>query len=123
MSYCRWSSMNFMCDIYAYNSEDGITVHVASNRRMGPLPLSPVVQFFNGEISIEEYKRMDALFAEAFENSVPVPIGLPHDGETFVARTLLQFRDLLLELRTIGYLFPDEVLEYIEMELEVNDAS
>ena len=32
MSYCRWSSMNHRCDVYAYESDDGFVVHVAKRR-------------------------------------------------------------------------------------------
>lgn len=38
MSYCRWSSMDFKCDLYIYEAEDGIAIHVASNRVIGDVP-------------------------------------------------------------------------------------
>lgn len=33
MSYCRWSSDNFNCDLYCYESDFGFETHLASGRR------------------------------------------------------------------------------------------
>ena len=39
MSYCRWSTDSFDCDIYAYQHTDGgYRVHVSRNRLVKPLP-------------------------------------------------------------------------------------
>ena len=42
MSYCRWSSDDFQCDVYVYESvAGGFVTHVAANRvvfRMNCLP-------------------------------------------------------------------------------------
>jgi len=32
MSYCRWSSNNFNCDLYCYHSDWGFETHVAGGR-------------------------------------------------------------------------------------------
>ena len=32
MSYCRWSSMGGQCDLYVYESRDGIEIHVSTRR-------------------------------------------------------------------------------------------
>lgn len=49
MSYCRWSSDDYQCDIYAYEAEDGFVVHVASSRKRFieplPEPISPSQDF------------------------------------------------------------------------------
>ena len=36
MSYCRWSSLSWRCDLYVYESGMGIEIHVAGRRRMIP---------------------------------------------------------------------------------------
>lgn len=54
---------------------------------------------------------------EAIDAAPLEEIGLPYDGETFNDPTLEIFRDRLLELRTIGYRFPDYVLTAIEEEM------
>ena len=39
MSYCRWSTDNFKCDLYCYEDVNGgFTTHVASNRPSPPYP-------------------------------------------------------------------------------------
>jgi hypothetical protein len=39
MSYCRWSSDHFDCDVYVYEDvSGGWTTHVAGRRRRNPLP-------------------------------------------------------------------------------------
>lgn len=32
MSYCRWSSDNWKCDLYCYEDANGYITHVADNR-------------------------------------------------------------------------------------------
>lgn len=123
MSYCRWSSMDFSCDIYAYVAADGYTIHVATGRLMGPMPEYPLARFMALQMNIAEYRRRDDKWRLAFDTTVSVPIGLPADGMTFVLPSLELFRDKLLELREMGYLFPDEVLKVIDLEMEVDHAS
>ena len=39
MSYCRFSSEDFSCDVYVYDDAmGGTTVHVAGNRYVGDVP-------------------------------------------------------------------------------------
>jgi hypothetical protein len=33
MSYCRWSTDNFNCDFYCYESDEGFVTHIAAKRR------------------------------------------------------------------------------------------
>ena len=40
-------------------------------------------------------------------------IGLPHDGETFVIETLEELRDLLIDLKALGYRFPESVIDEV----------
>lgn len=38
MSYCRFSSDNWGSDVYAYESGDGVAVHVAASKYVGDVP-------------------------------------------------------------------------------------
>lgn len=68
MSYCRWSSMDYQCDLYIYDDvSGGLTVHVAAGRLAGTDPY-------------------------VFE-----PIGLSRDGETFYEATIELVESLLAE--------------------------
>lgn len=49
MSYCRWSSMNWMCDVYVYEDVDGgWATHVAGRRRAIP----PIPDLLAGPLSM-----------------------------------------------------------------------
>lgn len=58
MSYCRFSSMNWMCDVYAYADMDGgWTVHVAKMGR----PFPPIPRLVGSRISmaIHRWSRVE----------------------------------------------------------------
>ena len=115
MSYCRWSSNDWQCDIYAYEDVmGGYTIHVASNRIVGDIPKADHIKDIR--LWIEAHKKqMDWLD----KNDKREKIGLPYDGESFSEPTLEDFKNRLLELRNIGYKFPDYVLETIDEEMLV----
>lgn len=102
MSYCRWSTDDFKCDLYAYEG-DKYYIHVAANRHTIPYDEMKELDWD------ERYKHME-------------PIGLPCDGETFGFETLQEFKNKFLELRKMGYRFPDRVLGRIQEEIEEEKA-
>lgn len=121
MSYCRWSSDNWKCDLYCYEGHAFIT-HVAGRRRVGHIPDDRWEDFVLGRITAEEYaklhsEQMEAVAACGFED-----ITLPHAGETFEDGDLESFKERLLYLRGLGYHFPDYVLETIDNELAEETA-
>lgn len=117
MSYCRWSSDNWKCDVYCYEDvRGGWTTHVAGMKRIGEIPIyefpkddSPEEQ----ERFMREYKAHN----EAVDKSTLEPIGLPHDGETFNDDTLEEFRGRLTMLKEAGYHVPKWVFETIDEEM------
>lgn len=116
MSYCRWSSDDFKCDLYCYGDvSGGYTTHVAGNRVVGEVPPLPDL---DSPKFIEEYKKQSDFMATAKRE----PIGLPHDGETFNDPDLASFLDRLLELKAIGYHVPDWVVSNIREEMEQEGA-
>lgn len=61
MSYCRWSSDNFECDLYCYSDVNGgYTTHVAGRRRQGDelvaIGLPHDGKTFN-DATLEEFKE------------------------------------------------------------------
>ena len=54
MSYCRYSSDNWMCDVYVYEAADGVCVHVAGSRYVTPIPKLPSWN----DVSSEEYWKV-----------------------------------------------------------------
>lgn len=113
MSYCRWSSDNFGCDLYVYEHVyGGYMVHVAANRPVGIVP--PLVPLEDVQAFADSWKRQ----TDFLESCARHPIGLPHDGQNFHEGTLEGLRDRLLMLREVGYKFPDDVLLEINDEIE-----
>ena len=115
MSYCRWSSDNFKCDIYAYEHCDGYyAVHVASNKPVGDIPELLEWDSENSEAWFKRHKeQMDFL-----DDAEREPIGLPFDGETYELWTLQKFLDKMLELKEAGYNVPAYVINEIRTEIE-----
>lgn len=116
MSYCRFSSNNWNCDIYAYEScMGGFDIHVASNRIVGNIPKCDIRLIIDGKY--EEYAKQYKKQMEFLDGCEREKIGHPFDGESFNSQTLTEFKEQMIELRRVGYNFPNYVLEDIEMEL------
>jgi len=115
MSYCRWSCMDWQCDLYIYESNAGIEIHVANNRIVytEELPVEPPWIKENIPAILERRAVVDAIR----ERSDRKDIGLPHDGESWT----LDIEDAvphLIMLRELGYQFPDYVIETLEEEMQ-----
>lgn len=122
MSYCRWSSDNFQCDIYCYeHCYGGIMIHVAANRIAEPLPEMPAFTRENLESGVwmDAHRRNMALL----DKMERVAIGLPHDGETFHVESFQEAADKLIELRKVGYQVPDHAIETLMEESEVEQEA
>lgn len=117
MSLCRWSSMNWSCDLYIYEGESNTYyTHVASNRIIGPIP-EVDNSIFHKDIYTEELGKIwttqhnDQInFLESCKRK---SIGLKYDGERFVdnKETLLH---RLQMLKDEGYNFPEITDEDLE---------
>jgi len=116
MSYCRFSTDDYTCDLYVYDDAGGgVTVHVAGSRylyRREDLP--PVVPLTDATIPqwTERHRRVSQLV----EKAERVRITLPHAGES---RYNLDPEDavaFLRELQDLGYHFPAAVIAAIEDE-------
>ena len=111
MSLCRWSSMNWKCDLYCYyDCYGGITIHVAARKHVGDIPELPNVL----DVSSEEWLEACRKQAKALEESELVEIGLPADGETFRCPDIESFHNKLKELKEMGYRFPEDLFEIDE---------
>lgn len=124
MSYCRWSSLNFGCDLYVYEDvSGGWTCHVAGYRIVGEMP--EVVWPADGDRSPEALDRFAATrraqheFIMAAEKA---PIGLPHDGHTFNVPTAGEMAAWVERLVAMGYRAPAYVAEQLRAEQAEADA-
>jgi hypothetical protein len=105
MSYCRWSSGNYTCDLYVYATDDGISIHVANKRR---LPT------YDEEL-IHRIGYIEGNYLAACEliNQHMEPIGGPSDGASYYALDAESAVRILLRLDVEGYHFPNDVVDRI----------
>jgi len=114
MSYCRWSSDGFQSDLYCYEDmAGGWTTHVAGGRH--PKRLCGL-DFSSDEALAASIEQQRAELDDP--GNAPIPIGLPHDGETFNDPTLWAFLDRVLMLRDAGYHVSAQVVARICAEIE-----
>lgn len=114
MSYCRWSSMNFGCDLYCYESEQGYVTHVANLRVVGDIPEVDSSLFLNyTEENVEKFFEQQKAQFEFLDTAERKPIGLKYDGQTLYddKETFLL---TLNKLREEGYKFPEITQEDLE---------
>lgn len=115
MSYCRWSTDDFQCDLYIYEDvAGGWTTHVASNRipiQRDDLPLHVDIRE-DADAWLERYKTV----SERVDACEPLPIGLPYDGACFRDPDIPTLVERLGELKSLGYRFSDSVVEELVAE-------
>src|SRR5690348_16950208 len=93
MSYCRWSSMNWTCDLYCYaDITGGWTTHVAPRRRIEAVPGDRQEDLIAGKISLEECTELHRRQMIALERIPFESLRLPHAGETFHDSTLAELK-------------------------------
>lgn len=114
MSYCRWSSDDFQCDLYCYESDAGYVTHVANYRTVFE-NLPEEIEFTKENIPayVERFNKVLSMVGE----SPKVEIGLPYDGESFTDGTLEEFKTTVQMLKDAGYRVPDYVFERIDEEI------
>ncbi len=117
MSYCRFSSDNFSCDIYCYDGGSHFVTHVAGNRHVGdipkllPLPAPGDQEGCNAWVAAHNAQMA---FLDTAERA---PIGLEHDGKSFSDDTLEDLLVRLISLKAMGYNVPDFAFEAIRDEI------
>lgn len=115
MSYCRWSSDDFQCDVYVYEDvSGGFTTHVAGNRLVYANPLPPEVPLDRDHFGawMERHQAVMKMADEATR----VEISLPHAGESFNDPTAAACADRLESLRELGYVVPQYAIDALREE-------
>ena len=120
MSYCRFSSDDFQCDVYCYEDcAGGFTTHVATNRRTPKEPFPPRI---NPVTDFKAWWAREKIVGEMLKAAERKPIGLPHDGQHFNDPDLQSFLDRLLSLKAEGYNVPDYAIETVRDEIKTGSA-
>lgn len=120
MSYCRWSSDDFQCDLYVYEDvAGGFMIHVAARARRPPAETRPppIGRWWErSDEGIEDFTARSKA-VEAWLDSAPwQDIGLPHDGQSILTEDAVSCADEVERLRGLGYRVPDGVIEALREE-------
>lgn len=140
MSYCRFSSDNWRCEVYVYeHCGGGFVTHVAGNKHVIPpipeIPLSWMPRF-KGKLSVTERRviyptRWHSAAASCFFGFCAlwyrlsmwsldvIPrkhIDLPEAGETFSHATAAECADNLERLRGVGFRVPQYAIDALREE-------
>lgn len=119
MSYCRWSSDNWKCDLYCYaDCGGGYTTWVAGRKHKGDIPKLPPL----GSIGMEEWHLIYTKQKEFLDTAEMEDIGLKYDGQNFNDPDLRAFLKRLLHLKETGYNVPDFVIEGIKEDIKLEDT-
>ena len=114
MSYCRWSSDDYQCDVYVYpDSRGGWTTHVAGRRVIFGAPLpepAPLPHPFT-DAQFDAWADRHRKVQDMLDMAERVDIGLPHDGETFNDPTPGDCAERLQSLRNAGYNVPQYAVD------------
>lgn len=114
MSFCRWSSMDFNCDLYCYESETCYVTHVAASRVVGDIPKVDSSLFLdNTEENLQKFLVQQRAQFDFLDTAKREPIGLKYDGQTFYDNKE-NFLKRLEVLREEGYNFPEITEEDLE---------
>jgi len=112
--------MGFQCDLYVYDHvEGGLFVGVAANRQKHTEPY-PQYDFKN--LTDESVKAIQEAQDKWNEEKVVEPINLPHAGEKYWGLSREDAITLLTELRHLGYIFPDDLIDVLRRELEDGES-
>lgn len=118
MSYCRFSSDDFQCDLYCYGGQRGYVTHVAASRRTERSPSLEALLDNPTTEACDVYKAD----MEEWGKKPMVKIGLPHDGAMFEDTDLESFLATLVMLKDAGYKMPDYLIPDVRAELEEERA-
>lgn len=122
MSYCRWSTNDFQCDLYCYESDAGFVTHVAGNRIVFTETLPEDIDWGAEDFAMQYVDRWNKV-SDIIAKSNREEITLPHAGETFTDHTLEEFKQRVQMLKGIGYQVPDDVFERIDEEIRDNSGA
>lgn len=112
MSYCRFSSDDFKCDVYCYEGGSEFVVHIAGNRVLGDIPTTPPLT----KETIPAYMEAHKAQMEFLETCQRAPIDLPHAGESMGFDDAGACADGLEMLRGLGYNVPQYAIDTLREE-------
>ncbi len=117
MSLCRFSSDNYRCDVYIYESSTGgFAVHVAANRYVSE---DPIPELQDDTLLSGDPERILAAFRtqeDWLKKARTERIGLLCDGQSYHEPDAETCLSRVLHLKGLGYTIPDFVIEALQAE-------
>jgi hypothetical protein len=123
MSYCRFSSNNFKSDIYLYDSNQGLCLHIAANRIVGEPPaynlmmVSKLNDYKEGSAEyksiLDEFMAAQKAHNDFMETVKREYINFEHAGQTFYFSEANECAEFLRQLIALGYHVPEGVIEAV----------
>ena len=131
MSYCRWSSDGFACDVYVYEHySDGYVCHIAARKivNLDEAPHCP--SWFDyptdedgrlSDDSINDFMLKHRAWMDWLSKSaIREDIGLEFDGKTFNHDSATSMANDLFILKQMGYQVPQYVIDALYEEGKEN---
>lgn len=123
MSYCRFSCENYGSDVYVYDAEDGVCIHVARSRFIGEVPEVPSLdELAEQRVTARAYAEAMARRSAFLEQAPTRIIGGQYDGITMNGLQLGEAAEWLLRLKQAGYRVPDYAVEGLLEEALAEDT-
>lgn len=144
MSYCRWSTNHFECDVYVYeHAYGGWTTHVAGRRRKNKLPDEIKALYPSMDVGPDEFGRRMMAYSNAERewtksqphfvvmgkdtkrNPIPMyflaaseydPLPAPWAGQTYMDPTPGECAARLQVLQGLGFQVPDFAIKALMEE-------
>lgn len=118
MSYCRWSSEGFRCDVYVYESTNGWVTHVAGRRREPIGDPCPRIVWTDAEELKRTYDAQHAWLKDENEGKLWrwVDVPDPYAGETYNDASPGECADRLEALKAAGLVVPQYVIDSLREE-------
>lgn len=114
MSYCRWSTDDYCCDVYVYRDmTGGWTTHVAESRYVFADPFPPPVPCLPGtnDVRYEEHEARERIISEIIRRTPLQAFDLPCAAETYNDATPGACATRLENLRIAGYRVPRRAID------------
>lgn len=119
MSYCRFSSLNWGCDLLVFDGATGITILVATHRYFSDTPCPPMDPLPAGD-DPDFAKKVTSTMMAAYDaqkewvaKARPVLIGLPYDGAEYHGLDREEAAEVLANLMAAGYRMPHYLIENV----------
>jgi hypothetical protein len=111
VSYCRFSSDNFACDVYVWeDAGGGFRIAVAGNRVVGEVPVLPALD------DVAAYAAAHQAQMAFIGTAQREPIGGPHDGALLSCADAAACAEQLDALRALGYRVPQYAIDALRAE-------